>query len=189
MLRSLTKNWWALALKGIILIIFSVLIFMNPAVTATGLALWIAFLMIADGVFTIIAAIASWKEIEDKWLILLEGAVSLILGIILLNMPQLTLLIVGFTIAFWFIFGGVSRIAMGIQVRKEIKGEGWIILGGVLAVIFGLIILSAPTIGVTYVMWIMAFSALLIGIVSIIVAFKLKKGDKWLKENLEEIQG
>ncbi|EIJ39106.1 hypothetical protein JoomaDRAFT_2112 [Galbibacter orientalis DSM 19592] len=185
MLRSLTKNWWALAIKGLILVIFAILIFMNPVISATGLAIWFAILMIADGIFTILAAFASWKEREDKWLILLEGAISLFLGIILLNMPGLTLLIVGFTVAFWFIFGGISRIAMGIQVRKEIEGEGWIILGGTLSVIFGLIIASSPLLGISYIMWIIAFAALLIGIVMIIIAFKLRKGSKWLKDKVE----
>ncbi|MEJ4088877.1 HdeD family acid-resistance protein [Galbibacter orientalis] len=188
MLRSLTKNWWALAIKGLILVIFAILIFMNPVISATGLAIWFAILMIADGIFTILAAFASWKEREDKWLILLEGAISLFLGIILLNMPGLTLLIVGFTVAFWFIFGGISRIAMGIQVRKEIEGEGWIILGGTLSVIFGLIIASSPLLGISYIMWIIAFAALLIGIVMIIIAFKLRKGNKWLKDKVEDFK-
>ncbi|MEH6705625.1 MAG: HdeD family acid-resistance protein [Galbibacter orientalis] len=188
MLRSLTKNWWALAIKGLILVIFAILIFMNPVISATGLAIWFAILMIADGIFTILAAFASWKEREDKWLILLEGAISLFLGIILLNMPGLTLLIVGFTVAFWFIFGGISRIAMGIQVRKEIEGEGWIILGGTLSVIFGLIIASSPLLGISYIMWIIAFAALLIGIVMIIIAFKLRKGSKWLKDKVEDFK-
>ena len=118
MLRSLTKNWWALAIKGLILVIFAILIFMNPVISATGLAIWFAILMIADGIFTILAAFASWKEREDKWLILLEGAISLFLGIILLNMPGLTLLIVGFTVAFWFIFGGISYSEL---VKKKPK--------------------------------------------------------------------
>ena len=77
---------------------------------------------------------------------------------------------------------------MGIQVRKEIEGEGWIILGGTLSVIFGLIIASSPLLGISYIMWIIAFAALLIGIVMIIIAFKLRKGSKWLKDKVEDFK-
>ncbi|MEL4308018.1 HdeD family acid-resistance protein [Joostella sp. CR20] len=188
MLRTLVKNWWALALKGLILVIFAIFIFMNPVISAAGLAIWFAALMLVDGIFTIIAAFASWKEREDKWLILMEGIISFFLGIILLNTPGITLLVIGFTVAFWFIFGGISRIAMGIQVRKEIEGEGWIIFGGALAVIFGFIIFASPLIGISYLMWIIAFAALFGGIVMIIIAFKLRKGDKWIENKIDDLK-
>ncbi|QLE00378.1 HdeD family acid-resistance protein [Galbibacter sp. BG1] len=187
MLQSLMKHWWALALRGLLLIIFALLIFANPLISAATLAIWFAIIMVVDGIFSIIGAIASWKEQEDKWLILIEGIISIVLGIILFQVPQLTLLVIAYTIAFWFIFLGVSRIAMGIQVRKEIEGEGWIILGGALSVILGIVIIAMPIVGISSVMWLIAFTALIVGIVMIVIALKIRKGGKWIKHQIEEI--
>ncbi|MEM9671101.1 MAG: HdeD family acid-resistance protein [Cyclobacteriaceae bacterium] len=181
MLQALFKNWWMLVLKGALLIIFAVLAFVNPTLTAATLAIWFSILIIADGVFTIIAAIQSWQQREDKWLILAEGGISLLLGLLLFFMPGVTLLVISFTIAFWFIFSGVARIAMAIQLRKEIKGEGWLILGGVLSVLFGLLIFARPILGYGSLMWIIGFCSLLAGVVLVAVGLKLRKGDKLLE--------
>lgn len=183
MLQTLLKNWWMLVLKGVLLIVFALLAFFNPTLTAATLAIWFSLLIIADGIFTIIAAVQSWKEREDKWLFLAEGGISLLLGLLLLFMPGVTLLVISFTIAFWFIFSGVARIAMAIQLRKEIKGEGWLILGGVLSVLFGILIFARPVIGYGSVMWIIGFCSLIAGIVLVVVGLKLRKGDKFLERH------
>ncbi|MEK6481061.1 DUF308 domain-containing protein [Catalinimonas sp. 4WD22] len=132
MLQTLSKNWWMLSLKGALLLLFEIFAFINPTLTAASLAIWFAALIIADGIFTIIVALRSWQEKENKWLFLAEGLISLILGLLLFITPGVILIIISFTIAFWFIFSGISRIGMAIQLRKEIEGEGWLILGGVL---------------------------------------------------------
>jgi len=181
MLRALTKNWWMLVLKGALLIVFAILAFINPTLTAASLAIWFSLLIMADGIFTIVAAIQSWKQREDKWLILAEGGISLLLGLLLFFMPGVTLLVISFTIAFWFIFSGVARIAMAIQLRKEVKGEGWLILGGVLSVLFGLLIFARPIIGYGSLMWIIGFCSFLAGAVLVVVGLKLRKGDQLLE--------
>ncbi|MEK6479158.1 HdeD family acid-resistance protein [Catalinimonas sp. 4WD22] len=188
MLETLTKNWWMLAIKGVLLLLFGIFAFINPTLTAASLAIWFAALIIADGIFTIIAAIRSWQEREDKWLILAEGAISLILGLLLFITPGITLMIISFTIAFWFILSGISRIAMAIQLRKEIEGEGWLILGGILSVAFGLIIFAHPALGYGSLIWLIGFFALVAGLSLLIVSFKLRRGGTWIESKLSAMK-
>ncbi len=188
MSNVLIKNWYLLTIKGVLLIIFGLLAFFNPLWSAAALTMWFALLIAIFGIFTIIAAISSWKEREDKWMFLLEGVISLVFGIILFSTPGLTLLIVSFAIGFWFVFLGISRISMAIQLRKEIEGEGWLIAGGILSVVFGLIIFARPALGVGSLMYLIAFFALVIGILFIAVSLKLRKGGKWVKGKVEELK-
>ncbi|MGB5171452.1 HdeD family acid-resistance protein [Eudoraea sp.] len=188
MSNVLIKNWYLLTIKGVLLIIFGLLAFFNPLWSAAALTMWFALLIAIFGIFTIIAAISSWKEREDKWMFLLEGVISLVFGLILFSTPGLTLLIVSFAIGFWFVFLGISRISMAIQLRKEIEGEGWLIAGGILSVIFGLIIFARPALGVGSLMYLIAFFALVIGILFIAVSLKLRKGGKWVKGKVEEFK-
>jgi uncharacterized membrane protein HdeD (DUF308 family) len=188
MSNVLIKNWYLLTIKGVLLIIFGLLAFFNPLWSAAALTMWFALLIAIFGIFTIIAAISSWKEREDKWMFLLEGVVSLVFGVILFSTPGLTLLIVSFAIGFWFVFLGISRISMAIQLRKEIEGEGWLIAGGILSVVFGLIIFARPALGVGSLMYLIAFFALVIGILFIAVSLKLRKGGKWVKGKVEELK-
>ena len=74
-------------LRGVLLILFAILLFTNPGLTAISLAIWLAALLIVDGIFTLIGAIMSWKETEDLWFILSVGILSLILWVVLLHAP------------------------------------------------------------------------------------------------------
>lgn len=188
MLTLLQKNWWLLTIKGSLLLIFSLFAFINPGASAATLAMWFALLIIIDGIATTFTAVGSWNQREDKWLFLAEGLISLVFGLILFKTPGVTLLIVSLFIGFWFVFAGVSRIAKAIQLRKEIDGEGWMILGGAISVIFGLLIFARPLLGIGYLMYIIGFFALLIGVLLIVVSLKIRKGKSWLKNKSEELK-
>ena len=188
MFKLLTKNWWVVVLRGVLLIIFALFAFFNPLLTAASLAMWFAFLIIADGFFTLFSLFSDWEGNYYKWLFLVEGAISIIFGLLLFRMPGVTLLLVSFIISFWFIFVGISRIAMAIQLRKKIEGEGWLIAGGILSVVFGLIIFAQPALGIGFSMFILGFAALLVGIALLVIGFKLRKGQDWVKDKKAEIK-
>ena len=85
---------------------------------------------------------------------------------------------------------------MAIQLRKEIEGEGWLILSGVLSVIFGILVFAQPGIGIATLMWIIAIFAILVGVLLILLSLKLRKagnklGEKavQVKEGLKNLKG
>jgi uncharacterized membrane protein HdeD (DUF308 family) len=188
MLKLLFKNWWVLLLKGILLVIFGIVSFINPGITMTTLVLWFAIFIILDGLFSIIGVFTNWKTEEDKWLLLAEGALGLIVGFLVYRSPDTFLSFIAFVIGFWAIFSGISRIAMAIQLRKEIKGEGWLILSGALSALFGIIVFAQPGIGIATLMWLIAFFALVIGIVLIVLSLKLRKAGNQIGEKTEQLK-
>jgi uncharacterized membrane protein HdeD (DUF308 family) len=188
MLNLLFKNWWVLLLKGILFVIFGILCFMNPGITLATLVLWFAIFMMIDGVFSIFGVVSNWKTEEDKWLLLAEGALGLVLGFLVYRSPDTFLSFIAFLISFWAIFSGISRIAMAIQLRKEIEGEGWLILSGVLSVIFGILVFAQPGIGIATLMWIMAAFAIIVGALLIVLSLKLRKAGNQLGEKAAKIK-
>ncbi len=173
-MQALLKNWWLLTLKGILLIIFSIIAFMNPGVSFAIMLTWFSFFLFIDGVLSVVTVISNWKEQEDKWLFVLDGVVNIVLAVLIFRAPGAYTLVAVFFMGFWAIFSGISRIAMAIQLRKEITGEGWLALSGVLGVLFGIIIISNPAIGVATFMYTLAFFALAIGLLLILLSFKVK---------------
>jgi uncharacterized membrane protein HdeD (DUF308 family) len=188
MLTLLFKNWWILLLKGILLIIFGILSFMNPGITLATLVLWFAIFMMIDGVISIFGVVSNWKTEEDKWLLVAEGALGLVLGFLVYRSPDTFLSFIAFVISFWAIFSGISKIAMAIQLRKEIEGEGWLILSGVLSLIFGILVFSQPGIGIATLMWIMAAFAILLGVLFILLSLKLRKAGNQLGEKAAQVK-
>ena len=89
--------------------------------------------------------------------------------------PGITSLALLYVIAFWAIFTGVAEIMYGIQIRKEIENEWMLILGGVLSVIFGILLLIWPGAGMLSLVWLIAIFAILYGIAMVALSFKVKK--------------
>ncbi len=182
MLQLLVKNWWVILLKGILLILFGVLAFINPGATISILVTWFAIFMVADGLISLAGVLMNWKTEEDKWLLIAEGIIGILFGLLVFRSPEDFARFVGFLIAFWAVFIGMARIAMAIQLRKEIKGEGWLILSGILSILFGVLVFAQPGIGVTTMLWMAAIFSVLIGLLLVFLSFKLKNAGRRLKD-------
>jgi uncharacterized membrane protein HdeD (DUF308 family) len=188
MLQLLFKNWWMILLKGILLVLFGILAFSNPGVTLSVLVWWFAIFMMIDGVFSLIGVLNNWKTEEDKWLLAAEGALSVLLGLLVFRSPASFMTFIAFLMGFWAIFSGVARIAMAIQLRKEIEGEGWFIASGIVAILFGLIVFAIPGVGIATLMWVIAGFSTLTGLLLILLSFKLRKTGKLLIEKAAELK-
>jgi len=69
---------------------------------------------------------------------------------------------------------GLLRSIEAIGLRKEISGEVWLALSGVLGVLFGIVLILQPQVGVVTLAWIIAGYALLLGIFELLLGFELR---------------
>lgn len=188
MISFLKKSWKILVFKGILLVLLSILVLTNPRATAATLVVWIAILVILDGIITLVTAIREWKTNENRWRFLTEGLLGIAFGLVLAFTPGITLFFIGIMIAFWFILTGVNRILMGIRLRQEIEGEGWVIFNGVLVLLLGLFLAARPYIGVESVAWLLGLAFLLAGIGLMVLGFKVKKLGSRIADKTKEIR-
>ena len=175
MVHLLAKNWWTFVLRGVLLAVLGILALASPGITAATLIFWIAMFLFVEGILTLLGVIMAWKEREEKWLHVLEGVLTIILGVIMFRAPELALFFAVLYVGIWSIMSGVARIAMAIQLRKEISGEFWMALGGAISVLFGILIIAQPGVGAATLMWMLGLFALLVGIILIVFGFKVKK--------------
>ena len=78
------------------------------------------------------------------------------------------------------IAGGVLEIIVAIRERKEIEGEGWLILGGLLSIVFGGILLMAPFTSSLILISILGVFAICFGVALIVNSFRVRKLGKTL---------
>lgn len=174
MVEGLARNWWLVALRGLAAIIFGVLTIINPAMSLAVLILFFGAYALADGVFTVIAAVMKRRD-EPRWLgLLVSGILGILIGGLTFMMPGVTTLVLLYIIASWAVIRGVLEISVALKLRKEIQGEFWLILAGALSIVFGGLLFAFPGTGaLAIVMWIGAF-AIVFGIVLMALAFRLK---------------
>jgi len=77
-------------------------------------------------------------------------------------------------VASWAIITGVSEIMLAIRLRKEIEGEFWLGLAGVLSVLFGIFAALSPLISFLALTWLIAGYAIAFGVILILLAFRVR---------------
>jgi uncharacterized membrane protein HdeD (DUF308 family) len=172
-MTAITRNWWIWIVRGIAAIIFGILCFVVPGIVLETLILFFAVYALIDGVLTIVNSFRNRQQ-PRWWAGLLEGVISILAGIGALLFPGMTAMIMLYFIAFWAIFTGVMEIISAIQLRKEIEGEFWLGLGGVISVVAGVLLILFPGAGILSVLTIVGAYAIVFGIMMILLGWRLR---------------
>ena len=189
-LPVLSRNWWVLALRGLAAIVFGVLAFAWPGITLTALVLLFGAYMLVDGVFAIVAAVRAAGQQSRWWLLLIEGVLGVLAGIVAFIVPGLTALVLLYLVAAWAIVTGVLEIVGAIRLRQEIEGEWALILGGALSVAFGILlaVLPAPA-GLLSLLWLIGAYAIAFGVVLIVLAVRVRNEPEQDSQRVEGAEG
>jgi uncharacterized membrane protein HdeD (DUF308 family) len=156
---SLSRNWWAIVLRGLAGMTFGLVTFFAPGISLAALVLVFGAYAFADGVLAIISAIRRERPGDRWWLLLLEGIAGIAAGVVTLLWPGITALVLLYVIAAWALVTGVLEIAAAIRLRKAIKGEWLLILSGILSVALGVMLVLWPGPGaLALVIWIGAYA-------------------------------
>src|SRR5438874_674268 len=136
MVSALSRNWWVLALRGAIAVLFGLAAFAWPAGVAEVLILFFGAYALIDGLFAIAAAIRGQTG-QPRWMLLLEGVVGILVWLIAFLAPAAVALAFVYIFAAWALVTGLFEIGAAIHLRKEIENEWLLALSGVVSVIFG----------------------------------------------------
>ena len=174
-LPLLSRNWWALALRGLAAILFGILAFAWPGITLFVLVVFFGAYMLVDGIFAIVAAVRAAGEEARWWLMLLEGILGVVVGLVTFFWPGLTALALLYLIAAWAIVTGIMEIAAAIRLRREMLGEWALILGGALSVLFGVLLVVIPArAGLLSLTWLIGAYAVVFGVLQVVLAFRVR---------------
>ncbi len=174
MVRVLTRSWWIVVLRGILAILFGLLAFAWPGLTLVTLVLLFGAYALVDGVFAIVTSITNWQEREDHWLLLLSGIAGIGIGIVTFRTPDITALVLLMFIAAWALVNGVLQVAAAIRLRRDIEGEFWLALSGILSIVFAFLLWLFPGAGALGLIWLIGGYAIVLGVVLIALGFKLR---------------
>ena len=173
MITSFAQNWWTFTLRGVFALLFGVLAIVAPGATLTTLIFVFGFYAILNGVFALYAA---WKlrSFERWWLLLLEGLLGIVAGVIAFVWPGATALAFLSIIAAWAILVGILQIVAAIRLRQVIENEWSLGLGGLASVIFGVLLVVWPRSGLVTISWIIGIYAVAFGVMLLVLGSRLR---------------
>ncbi|HEV2664885.1 MAG TPA: HdeD family acid-resistance protein [Blastocatellia bacterium] len=171
----MTQNWWAIALRGLVAVLFGIVAFMWPGITLWLLVAIFGAYALFNGIFTVIEAF-SRDVTRERWRpLLFEGVVGALIGVVTLIIgPWLTAMGLLYLIAFWAIVTGVFEIITAIRLRHEIRGEWMMALIAILSMALGFLLVAFPATGALSVILIIGAFAFATGALMIALAFKLR---------------
>jgi uncharacterized membrane protein HdeD (DUF308 family) len=174
LLETLKRHWWVPVIRGIAAIVFGIIAFVYPGLTIATLVLFFGAWILIDGIFRIVGAIGHRASDPDWGWQLVIGLLGIIVGLLTFHAPQITALALVIYIAAWALMIGASEIALAVKMRREIKGEWFLILMGLASIVFAVLLLWNPIAGAAAVIWLIAWYAIVLGILAIFFGFRLR---------------
>lgn len=113
--------------------------------------------------------------VKHWWVSILIGVLSIILGIMFIRTPIDALLTLSIVFAISFLATGISEIIFAIANRKTVYNWGWSLAGGIVDVLLGVLLLSAPDITALLLVYFVGFWILFRSIWGIGIAFELSR--------------
>jgi uncharacterized membrane protein HdeD (DUF308 family) len=174
LIETLKRHWWVPVIRGIVAIVFGIIAFVYPGLTIATLMLFFGAWVLIDGVFRIVGAIGHRASDPDWGWQLVIGILGIVVGLLTFHAPQITALALVIYIAAWALMIGASEIAIAVKMRREIKGEWFLILMGLASIVFAVLLLWNPIAGAAAVIWLIAWYAVVLGILAIFFGFRLR---------------
>jgi uncharacterized membrane protein HdeD (DUF308 family) len=110
--------WWLIVI-GLIGIAAGIVTFLWPGMTAILLVIFIGAWALVHGIFEIIGAIQLRKEIDNEWMLILSGVLSVLFGVVVLVAPGAGALGLIWAIAAYSILFGITFVGLALRLRRH----------------------------------------------------------------------
>src|SRR5829696_8628666 len=173
-LNTLAANWRALALRGLVALLFGLVVLFWPGLVFAVLALLFGIYAVVDGAITFVPALRSSDRGARRWLPLAEGAVAVIAGLVALLLSGMAGNGLVYVIVGWALATGMLKILTAILLRAEVA-NGWLLAGsGALSVLFGILLAVLAGSDVLFLIPLIGAFAVVVGLALIVFAFRLR---------------
>jgi len=173
-------NWWLLALRGLVAVLFGVLAFVWPGATLITLVWLLGAFARTNGILSLVLTAKTPKDYPKVGSLILGGLLGILAGLLAFVMPGITALDLLILIMAWAIVTGVMELVAAVRLRKIIANEWLLVLAGIASVGFGILLLLYPATGALVLTWWIGAWAIVFGILLIILAFRMRNWKRFI---------
>jgi uncharacterized membrane protein HdeD (DUF308 family) len=174
---QVTKMRWALGVRGALSIALGILILVWPGISLVALTIVVGVYALANGLTEFVYAFTDEAKGRRGWFVF-SGLVGIAFGVMLLAWPGISSLALLYLIGGYAIGIGILAIGAAFELPLEGRDAGLMILGGLVAILFGIVMFARPGAGALATLALIATFALVTGVSQLVVAI----GGKQLAE-------
>jgi uncharacterized membrane protein HdeD (DUF308 family) len=173
-MQQLLNNYRNMFLfRGIAALAFGIITLVWPNLTVLALVLLFGIYAIISGI-TVAAAALQNREVHGWGLLLFEGILWLLAGVVALVWPGITALAFLYLLAAWAIMTGILELIAPLSFPMS-GGRGVLmVLSGLVSIVFGIVIAAQPASGLLTVTWLIGLYAILFGILHLVAYFEAR---------------
>jgi uncharacterized membrane protein HdeD (DUF308 family) len=175
---SLLQHLWkSTLLSGILAVILGILVLAWPGITIVIAAIFFGAYLLVTGIAQVIFAFSLHVSAGGRVLLFISGAAALILAVLCFRSLEESILLLAIWIGVGFIFRGVATAVSAIS-DPTLPGRAWEIFIGVISLVAGIVMLALPFESIVWLVRVVGWSLIFIGIFEVVSAFGIRKAGK-----------
>jgi uncharacterized membrane protein HdeD (DUF308 family) len=171
---AVRHHWWLFLLRGVAAIAFGVLTLFWPGATLTVLMAFIAAYALVDGIVALMYAFQLRPMFDRWWVLLVQGLISGAFGVLAFFNPGLSLAYIIVSVSLWMLFASIAQFMLARAQQAMGASSGWSVLGAILSLGLAVAAVVYPGLTIATVLALIAWFALVVGAVQLVVAFRVR---------------
>jgi uncharacterized membrane protein HdeD (DUF308 family) len=173
-MQQLLKNFRNMFLfRGIAALAFGIITLVWPGLTVLALVILFGIFAIISGI-TAVATSLQNRDVHGWGVLLFEGILWLLAGVVALIWPGVTALSFLYLLAAWAVITGILELVAPLSFPMS-GGRGVLMaLSGLVSIVFGIVIAVQPASGLLAVTWLIGIYAIIIGVMSVVAYFEAR---------------
>ena len=171
---ELTKLRWALGINGALSVAFGVVILIWPGISLDALTILFGAYSLATGVVGLMGVLSGAVQRGRGWLVF-SSLLGIAFGVITFVWTDISALALLYVIGAYAIAGGLLTIVGAFSLPLDGGDRALMVLGGLVAIVFGIVMFAKPGAGALALLALIAAFALVYGIVELVVAIGGKR--------------
>ncbi len=165
-------DWRAAFLVGLATAILGIIVAAVPETSLAVIAVLLGVLVIISGIYNVVEAFRG-EENGRVWRGI-AGVVFIVAGLVLIRHLHLSLALIGLVIGLTWVVQGLAALIAGISGSARRMGTGWSIFFGVISLIAGIVVISAPVASITTLAVLMGIWFVVMGVMEMFGAFAFR---------------
>lgn len=156
-------------LVGLGTLILGIIVAIHPSVSLAVIAVLLGILLIFSGVFQIVEAFDD-AEHSRVWRGI-SGVLLIVAGIVLIRHLNLSIALIGLIVGLTWVVQGLAALVGGISGSRAGLGTWWLVVFGVISLIAGIVVISAPIASLTTLAALLGIWFAIMGVLEMLGAF------------------
>lgn len=175
-LHALSRaTWQTVLVAGVAALVLGVLVLIWPGASLLAAGVLFGLYLLFSGILQLVAAFGTHVATSLRVMAFISGALSILLGLFCFRGAMQSILLLALWIGIGWLFRGITQ-TIAAASDPTVPARGWQVFLGIVAFLAGIVLIVSPFESVAVLTLVGGCWLIVVGIVEIIMAFRIRSG-------------